>query len=285
MPPSTTKSTRAVASVSINLRKSVATRSRHFLHEVDEMLQSLGATPPRAERGRLQEAVGRATRTAMPGRRVPRTSWRHERRNLRESSRSREAGEERWARSDPGLLHYLPLACVDLLERADPLLRHLIADHAVAFRRELVEVEPHGIVRAGPLGDDPGLQQRLVERPEDVARALHEAAAVLVGPGLEDRVPHPLPVEAELRVDEPLLLRVHQVEEERVEALEGPVLDRVVLGLAELRERGMRPDLAELVVEGLVGHDELADAAEQRVLGDLVERREGTHRDTFHQHL
>src|SRR5438034_809273 len=59
--------------------------------------------------------------------------------------------------------HHLPLAGIDLLQRADALLRHLVADHAVALGDELVEVHPHPVVSSRPLGDDAGLQQRLDE--------------------------------------------------------------------------------------------------------------------------
>src|SRR5437762_6595693 len=59
--------------------------------------------------------------------------------------------------------HHLPLAGIDLLQRADALLRHLVADHAVALGDKLVEVHPHPVVSSRPLGDDAGLQQRLDE--------------------------------------------------------------------------------------------------------------------------
>src|SRR5207237_7979465 len=57
------------------------------------------------------------------------------------------------ARSDPALPHHLPLAGVDRLQRADPLLRHLVAHHAVALGRELLEVDPDGVVRARPVAE------------------------------------------------------------------------------------------------------------------------------------
>src|SRR5947208_530737 len=113
------------------------------------------------------------------------------------------------APSRPEPPYHLPLPGVVLLQGLYPLLRHLVPNHPVAFRRELVEVDPHGVRGARALGDDARLEQRLDERAEHVAPALHEGAAVRIGARLQDRVAHPLPVEAELGVDEPLLLGVH----------------------------------------------------------------------------
>ena len=54
---------------------------------------------------------------------------------------------------------------------------------------------------------------------------------------------------------------------------------------SRLRHGGVRPDLAELVVERLVGHDQLAQPAQQRIAGARVQRRERTHRHPLDQHL
>jgi hypothetical protein len=51
------------------------------------------------------------------------------------------------------------------------------------------------------------------------------------------------------------------------------------------RQRGGPPDLAEAVVERLVGHDELAETAEEWIASHLVERRERAHGEPLDQHL
>src|SRR5882762_461403 len=163
----------------------------------------------------------------------------------------------------------LSLAGVDLAEAPDAVLRDLLADHAVLLDRELVHVDPGGVVGPGPVGDDPRAEERLDERTEDVRRLAELRPAVRIGERLEHGGTHPLPLEPEARIDEPLLLRVDEVEEQEVEALEGPVLHRRVVRLAQTRDRRVRPDLAELVVKRFVRHHELAEAAQQRIARDL----------------
>ena len=58
-----------------------------------------------------------------------------------------------------------------------------------------------------------------------------------------------------------------------------------VLALRQLRDRAVGPDLSEFVVEGFVGHHQLAELAHQRIARFLVERGEGAHGETFDQHL
>src|SRR4051812_39157367 len=63
-------------------------------------------------------------------------------------------------------------------------------------------------------------------------------------------------VETEPFVDVAALRQARQVEQQGLEHLRRPVLDPLVLLPAQLREGAVGPDLAELVMERLVGHDE-----------------------------
>ena len=113
----------------------------------------------------------------------------------------------------------------------------------------------------------PALQQRLDQHAEDVGALLQRGAPVVVGEDLLDGVAHPLPVEAELGVDDLLLLGVDQVEQQRLEAVRRPILDHLVLFRIEMLDGAVGPDLPELVVERLVGHHELHQAAHSGIVG------------------
>ena len=114
---------------------------------------------------------------------------------------------------------------VDLAQLLDRGVGDVGADHLVGLAAQLLHVDPRRVGRLGAVGDDAGLEERLDQHAEDVRALAHHAAAVGVGERLHHRAAHPLPVEAELRVDRLLLLGVHEVEEQRLEALRRPVLD------------------------------------------------------------
>ncbi|ABS61649.1 hypothetical protein Plav_0026 [Parvibaculum lavamentivorans DS-1] len=174
---------------------------------------------------------------------------------------------------------------IDLLQIADAVLGDIVADHAVAFMAQLFHVHIGGVEGLGAVGDDAGLEQRLDEHAEDVGAFLHALAAVFIAEGFEHLELHLLPFETELAVDRLLLLGVHEVEQQGLEALGRPVLDDVLLFFREVRDRAVGPDLAELVMEGFVRHHELRQLDEERIVRLRVKRREGAHGKAFDQHL
>ena len=64
----------------------------------------------------------------------------------------------------------------------------------------------------------------------------------------------------------PYLLWVDQIEKQGLEAMTSPILDQVLLGLVELGNGAIGPNLSELVVKCFVRHDELAKLAYQGVM-------------------
>ncbi len=65
----------------------------------------------------------------------------------------------------------------------------------------------------------------------------------------------------------------------------GPVFDDRMLFGVQLRNGAIGPDLAELVVEGLVGHHQLQQLLAHRIGDDVEEAGEGAHGQAFDQHL
>ena len=110
-------------------------------------------------------------------------------------------------------------------------------------------------------------------------------AARFVGRDFLEALHHLVRIEAELLVDRRHLVRRDQVEEQRLEAVRGPVLDDLVLFLRELRDGAVGPNLPELVVERFVGHDELRQLLRQRIVPFFEDRSEGAHGEAFDQHL
>src|SRR5262245_25930392 len=222
----------------------------------------------------------------------PRTIWKRKRFRLVGAERPSGSAVPRWERAfhrSPalGAAHAADpaAAAIDLAQLDERRLGDVAADDLVGLAAQLLEVDPGRVGRARALGDDSGLDERLDQHAEDVGLLAQVVAPIGIAEGLEHGAAHPAPVEAELPVDLLLLLRVHEVEEEGLEAARRPVLDPRVLLLAELRHRSVGPDLPELVVEGLVGHDELHEPPQQGVAAAHLEGGEGPHREALDQHL
>ena len=139
---------------------------------------------------------------------------------------------------------------VDRLEVLNAFFGNVVADHAVALSLELFHIDIHAVEGPGAVGDDPGIEQGLDQHAEYIGRLFHVLAADFVGGDLLDFSQHAGWVEPELNIKIDLFRRRHQIEQQDLEAVRRPILDDIVLGLAELRDRAVGPDLAELMVEG-----------------------------------
>ncbi len=64
-----------------------------------------------------------------------------------------------------------------------------------------------------------------------------------------------------------------------------PVLDLAMLLFVEVPDGLRRPDAAEAVMERLVAHHQLHQAAQHGIVGTCIQRRERAHRQALDQHL
>ena len=81
------------------------------------------------------------------------------------------------------------------------------------------------------------------------------------------------------------MANIHEIKEQRFEAFRCPIFDTITLGGRQVSDCLVSLNLAKLVMERLVGHHQLYQAAEDRIPAVFVQIGERSHRQPFEQHL
>ena len=128
-------------------------------------------------------------------------------------------------------------------------------------------------------------QQGLDQNPENVGVTTQFTIGVTVGTHLDHGGHDPFWVHTELCIDRGLLCGSRLIEHQALAAMGGPVLNDIAFGLGELRDGAVGPDLAEFVVECLIGHHQLEQLLGHRVALVAESIGEGTHGQALDKHL
>ena len=120
-------------------------------------------------------------------------------------------------------------AAIELREIADAFFRDVVADHPVALGVQLGHVDIGRIDAGRPVGDVAGLEKRLDQRAENVGRPLHLLADLDIRQRFREGGLNPRRVQPQFVVDSGFLVGRHQIEQQHLEDLRGPVLDLVAL--------------------------------------------------------
>src|SRR5262249_35265784 len=110
-------------------------------------------------------------------------------------------------------------------QKRHALIGDIVADHAIAFALQFLQIDIDRVEPARALGDDSRIEQRLHEDAENIALLAHALAAHIVGHHLLESGEHLIGIEAKFLVHIALLVRRDEIEQQRLEAVRRPILD------------------------------------------------------------